>query len=699
MPESRTPSLLTLPRDIWRLAKPYFTSEERVTAWTLLTAIVVLNLSLVGLDVVLNYWNGAFFNSLQNKDQDAFIGLLMTYNRSEENGLLPGFVSIAVVYIVVAVYRAYLNQWLQISWRKWMTAHLLDDWLADRAYYRISLTSGTNPDQGTDNPDQRIAEDIRGFVTSSLSIGLDLLSNIVTLFSFIFILWRLSGTTVILGIAIPGFMVWAALGYAVIGTLLTHLVGKPLIRLNFNRQKVEADFRFSLGRLRENLEGVALYRGEAQERAGLRTQFDAIALNWWAIMRRTKALNALIAGYGQVSGIFPIVVAAPRFFAGTLNLGGLTRTAGAFGSVQSAMSFFINSYTSLAELRATIDRLLFFNTAIAEARKSGLEGIKIDPLQGHDYRLQNVTLKLPDGRVLLEHIDLDLPQGRSTVFTGRSGSGKSTLFRAFSGIWPFGTGQLSRGAGETLFLPQRPYFPLGTLREAVNYPGRSTHASDADLLQALQDVLRVLRERLPQTTIISIAHRKEVAALHEMRFEISRSDGQSGHIAEAPNAARLIISSLLLAATTGCAMLGMQDRTATSSASPAPSAEIRQTQLVLQQQGTYNGRVDGVAGPATVESIRLYQQSHKLQATGTLDDATRNSLRLNENPVVEKPHTAMADGSRMSATEARKLIESQGFTAVSGLYQDDSAVWRGTANMNGKTSEVAIDAKGKVVMN
>ena len=591
MQKPRMPSLLTLPRDIWRLARPYFGSDQRVVAWTLLTAIVVLNLALVGLDVVLNYWNGAFFNSLQNKDQNAFIELLMTYNRSDESGLLPGFVSIAVVYIVVAVYRSYLNQWLQISWREWMTAHLLDDWLSDRAYYRISLTSGTDPDQGTDNPDQRIAEDIRGFVNSSLSIGLDLLSNVVTLFSFIFILWRLSGTATIFGVEIPGFMVWAALGYAAIGTLLTHWVGKPLIRLNFDQQRVEADFRFTLGRLRENIEGVALYRGEAQERAGLRAQFGAITQNWWAIMRRTKALNALISGYSQVSGIFPIVVAAPRFFAGTLNLGGLTRTAGAFGSVQGAMSFFVNSYTALAQLRATIDRLMFFHAAIAEARRANSQGLTVDPSSGTDYRLTDVTLRLPDGRMLLDNIDLDLPQGRSTVFTGRSGSGKSTLFRAFSGIWPFGTGHLHRGAGETLFLPQRPYFPLGSLREAVNYPGDVTQTSDADIRQALDDVglgelfiqldrrdswaqrlsggeqqrlaiaralllkpqwlfldeatasldpasefevLRILRERLPATTIISIAHRPEVAALHDAHFNVQRDEGQRGRIVALP---------------------------------------------------------------------------------------------------------------------------------------------------------------------
>lgn len=595
MQNESTPSLLTLPRDTWTLARPYFSSSKRVTAWSLLAAIVVMNLALVGMDVVLSFWNRAFFNSLQNKDYEAFTELLLTYNRSPETGLLPGFVAIAVVYIVVAVYRTYLNQWLQIDWREWMTTHLLDDWLADRAYYRISLTAGTGADQGTDNPDQRIAEDIRGYVTNSLAIGLDLLSNIVTLFSFVTILWTLSGPASLLGINIPGFMVWVALAYAAAGTLLTHWIGKPLIGLNFEQQRVEADFRFSLSRLRENLEGVALYRGEAQETTGLRAQFSEITHNWWSIMRRTKALNALIAGYSQVSSIFPIVVAAPRFFAGTLNLGGLTQTAGAFSSVQGAMSFFVNSYTALASLRATINRLTFFSTAIAAARAANREGLVIEPRTGPDYRLTDLTLKLPDGRVLVEAADLKLPRGRSTVFTGRSGSGKSTLFRAFSGIWPFGSGRLHRGEGTTLFLPQRPYFPLGTLRATVNYPGDADRTTDTEIYQALEDVglaplfaqidrrdawglrlsggeqqrlaiaralllrpewlfldeatasldqeseaeiLRVLRERLPDTTVISIAHRPEVAAMHEAKFIVQRKGDTPGVIVEALPALR-----------------------------------------------------------------------------------------------------------------------------------------------------------------
>ena len=580
-------SMLNLPRDAYQLAKPYFNSDQRWRARGLLAAIITLNLAMVGMDVVLSFWNRAFYNSLQEKDWDAFVGLLLSYHRSEATGLLPGFVGIAFVYILVAVYRTYLNQWLQINWRQWMTTHLLDDWLADRAYYRIALQSGTGVTDGTDNPDQRIAEDIREYVSQTLSLSLDLLSNIVTLFSFITILWTLSGPVHLFGIDIPGYMVWVALLYSIVGTVFTHLIGKPLIALNFFQQKVEADFRFALVRLRENLEGVALYKGEEQEATGLKGQFFAIRANWWLIMKRTKMLNALIASYSQVSVIFPIVVAAPRYFAGTLDLGGLTQTAGAFGSVQGAMSWFVTSYSLLASWQATVDRLVFFRTAIALARAEGRSGMQTVEGAGVDFSIEHPALRLPDGRLLLDDEGIVLHRGESVVFTGRSGSGKSTLFRAFAGIWPFGSGRVKPGSGSALFLPQRPYFPQGTLRDMLAYPSAASVFSDADFAQALSDVglspllpeldlrdawshrlsggeqqrlalarallvkpdwlfldeatasldpqsehdlLEMLKARLPDTTMVSIAHRPEVAAVHAKEFVVVREGDTPAHV-------------------------------------------------------------------------------------------------------------------------------------------------------------------------
>ncbi|MBN8890430.1 MAG: ABC transporter ATP-binding protein [Rhodospirillales bacterium 70-18] len=583
-------ALLPFLKDVWRLALPYFRSEERWAARGLLAAIVALNLSMVGMNVVLNFWNRAFYNSLQDKDWDSFIRLLFTW-RDGPAGFMPGFCGIAVVYILVAVYATYLNQWLQIRWRRWMTEKLLDQWLADRAYYRISLVATTtNGGSGTDNPDQRIAEDLRSFVASTLGLGLDLLSNVVTLFSFVAILWSLSGAFTLFGWAIPGYMVWVALVYAGLGTWATHLVGRPLAMLNFRQQRVEADFRFALVRLRENMEGVALQNGEADEHRGLAVRFEALAANWWAIMRRTKMLNALVAGYGQVATVFPIIVAAPRYFSGQMTLGGLTQTSGAFGQVQGAMSWFVSSYGSLAAWRATVERLATFQSAIEAARHAG-RALRVTPAEGEDWRLEHVTLALPDGTTLLSDAALTLPAGRSVVVSGRSGAGKSTLFRALAGIWPFGSGVVRRPAGRVMFLPQRPYIPLGTLRHALTYPdaaglddttvraalraaglghlesrlheeepwaqrlsgGEQQRLALARALLARPDWLfldeatasldpeseaelyATLRRELPHATIVSIAHNPALAALHDEALVFQPdADGRPGRLAPQP---------------------------------------------------------------------------------------------------------------------------------------------------------------------
>ena len=303
---------------------------------------------------------------------------------------MPGFCEIAAVYILVAVYFTYLSQWLQIRWRRWLTVRFLDEWLADRAYYRISLTADRAA-IGTDNPDQRIAEDIRDFVDNTLTLGISLLANVVTLFSFLGILWSLSGTITLFGISIPGYMVWVALVYAVVGTWLTHLVGRPLAALRFRQQRVEADFRYSLVRVRENMEGIALYNGEAEEKGLLGHRFHSVIGNWWAIMQRTKMLNALTAGYDQVAVIFPFIVAAPRFFSGQIPLGGLTQTAGAFGQVQDALSWFISQYPDLAQWHAIVERLTTFHRAIVAARAAFGTGLALADAPDGSVQMRDVT--------------------------------------------------------------------------------------------------------------------------------------------------------------------------------------------------------------------------------------------------------------------------------------------------------------------
>ena len=570
--------------DAWRLARPYFWSEEKWAARGLLLLIVTLNLSLVGAHVVLNYWNGAFFDSLQNKNWELFMQLLFSF-RTGEAGFMPGFVPIVAIYIPIAIYRTYLRQLLQIRWRRWLTNHLLTDWLSDRAYYTISLTADP-AGAGTDNPDQRIAEDLRKYVEDTLRLGLGLLSNVVSLFNFALILWTLSGTVTLLGVTIPGYMLWVAILYAAFGSVLTHYVGRPLAALSFQQERFEADFRFSLVRLRENSEGVALYGGEAAEKTGLIHRFAAVFRNYRAIMQRQKLLNAMIAGYEQAASIFPFVVASPRYFSGAIQLGGLTRTAGAFGSVQNSLSWFIDSYADLASWRATVARLANFQRAIDVARGLADQGARLRSGSGDGIAAAALTLALPDDTPLLAHSGMLFPKGQSTAISGRSGSGKSTLFRAIAGIWPYGGGSVERPPGRYLFLPQRPYIPLGTLRHALTYPSVDTSSFGDDAVrQALADaglaslamhldddqpwaqrlsggeqqrlaiaralLLRPdwlfmdeatanldpeaeselyakLRQQLPDTTIISIAHRPAVAALHDTAQVFRRPPGQPG---------------------------------------------------------------------------------------------------------------------------------------------------------------------------
>ena len=576
-------------RDVWHLARPYFSSEEKWSAWLLLLSIIALNLAMVGMNVVLNFWNRQFYNALQAHNFTAFMQLLFTWRRIPGGLPMPGFTEVVAVYILVFVYATYLNQWLQIRWRRWLTGQFLDEWLADRAYYRISLTTDEQA-IGTDNPDQRISDDLRDFVDMTLSLGVDFLSNLVSIASFVGILWSLSGELTLWGVTIPGYMVWVALVYAVVGTWLTHLVGRPLIPLRFRQQRVEADFRYALVRLRENTEGVALYGGEAEEKGNLVDRFGNVITNWWAIMLRTKKLNALVSGYGQVAVIFPFVVAAPRYFSGQIELGGLTQTAGAFGQVQSSLSWFVSAYGTLAQWRAVVERLTTFHRAIVLARAAA-EGPAVATAGDGAVRLEDLTLALPRGAALIEHANLVFPPGESVVVTGRSGSGKSTLFRALAGIWPFGGGLVVRPPAERcLFLPQRPYIPLGTLRHVVAYPLAPEAVGRERVAAALADVglgglvdhldqdrnwpqvlsggeqqrlavarallvkpdwlfldeatasldpeaeaslYRLLKTQLPGTTIVSIAHRPAVAALHDRRLVVERAEGRPGRIVAA----------------------------------------------------------------------------------------------------------------------------------------------------------------------
>src|SRR5262250_1427508 len=466
-------------RDLWALLHPYWRSEERWSAWLLLIANIVLTLAMVYMTVLFNQWYNLFYNALQDKAQAEFFHQI------------GRFCVLAAIYIVIAVYRIYLNQMLQIRWRRWLTDRYLKDWLANRNYYRMQLKG-----DGTDNPDQRISEDFRLFVDESLSLGLGFLNAVVTLGSFVGILWSISGPLEIpLGGAtyiIYGYMVWVAIIYAIVGTWLTHKIGKPLIPLNFHQQKYEADFRFNLVRFRENTEGVALYRGEEDEVRGFRSRFMSVVDNWWEIMKRQKLLTFFTVGYNQAAVVFPFVVGAPRYFSGAIQLGGLVQISNAFGQVQGSLSWFIDAYTTFASWKATVDRLTGFRNAIVVAQEESRAGVGpavVADATIDDLRLRNLELGLPTGRVLLSGIDANIERGERVLIKGPSGSGKSTLFRAIAGIWPFGTGRVTLpDDADVMLLPQRPYFPVGSLKAAVSYPALPNRFADTEVGDALAAV-------------------------------------------------------------------------------------------------------------------------------------------------------------------------------------------------------------------
>src|SRR5437016_3036089 len=464
-------------RAAWKLAWPFWMGEERWSARLLLGAVIVLNLSAVWLNVRLNAWNNDFYNALQEYDWPKFWWQFAIFGM------------IAAALIVVAVYQLYLRQILQIRWRRWMTERFLKDWLADQAYYRMQLDQSS-----TDNPDQRISDDLDRFTSFSLALSIGLLNAVVTLFSFLFILWTLSGVLSIpLGgdsyFDIPGYMVIAAGIYAAGGTWLTQRIGHPLVPLLFNQQRYEADFRFSLVRLREHSESVAFYGGESREFEVFQNRFTHCVLNWWNVIRRRKKLTWLTSSYQQVAIVFPFIVAAPRYFAKEIQLGGLMQISSAFGQVQDSLSFIVSSYTEIAEYQSVVERLRGFRARVDEitADRHGPQPITIERA-GAGVEINALDLDLPDGRALREDIALAAAPGSPVLVTGPSGSGKSTLLRAIAGLWPFGRGRIRVGGGHALFLPQRPYLPLGTLADAICYPELDHEPRRAELEAALRSV-------------------------------------------------------------------------------------------------------------------------------------------------------------------------------------------------------------------
>lgn len=557
-------------RDVWYLTKSYWQSEEKKKAFFLLGCIIALTLGVVYMLVLLNQWNNSFYSALQNYDAKKIFDELIHFSW------------LAAIYIILAVYSYYLQQTLILNWRRWLTTRFIDIWLQNKTYYNLQMFG-----KDTDNPDQRISEDVRQFVEMTLSFGIGILKAFCTFASFVVILYNLSGSLSFTFMGktwtINGYMLWASLLYSVIGTYITHLVGRKLVKINFIQQKYEADFRFSMIRLRESAESVAFYRGEAQEGSVFKQRFKMLLDNFWKLVNKQKQLVFLNSGYSQIAIIFPFVVAMNRYLTKEVTLGGLMQVASAFGRVQDSLSYFVDMYSSIAQWQAVVMRLTYFGRHMHEVSQQA-ERFHVERFAAADVvEVNDMQINLPDGKPLLENLSFTLHPGHNVLIKGVSGSGKSTLLRAISGIWPFVDGKIFLPERDKLmFIPQKPYLPLGTLRAALNYPGNKP-IDDTELIY-LMDLCQIgylkdkldleadwshvlsvgeqqrlafvrahiqqpqwlfldeatsaldedteatmyslLQERLTQTTVVSVGHRSTLNKYHELVLRLNKSTRQ-----------------------------------------------------------------------------------------------------------------------------------------------------------------------------
>ncbi|MGF6393668.1 ABC transporter ATP-binding protein/permease [Pseudomonas plecoglossicida] len=547
----------------WQLAGPYFTFRRSWRPLLVFALLLVLTLFSVRLNVLFSFWYNGFYSALQALDQTAFWYLLGV------------FAVLATIHVLRSLFTFYVTQAFSIQWRVWLTERLTGDWMQGDAYYR-----GQFLEHPVDNPDQRIELDINAYVTNSVSLALGAVSALVSLVAFTGILWGLSAPLAVAGYEIPRAMVFAVYVYVLVATWIAFRLGQPLIRLNFLNEKLTANFRYALMRLRENAENIAFYQGAPVERATLLGRFGALIVNVWALVFRNLKFSGFNLGVSQVAVVFPFILQAPRFFSGAIKLGDVMQTSQAFGQVQDSLSFFRESYDTFAQYRATLDRLTGFLDANEQA--AALPRV-LTEAQAQALDINGLQVLRPDGHALIADLNLRLHAGQALLIKGPSGSGKTTLLRALAGLWPYAEGEVRRPIGtEALFLSQRPYLPLGDLRTAIAYPAGGTAEDMPRMQQALRQVnlahlaerlevscdwshilsvgeqqrlafarvlfnrpqvvfldestsamdeglehalYSLLRSEMPQTLLVSVGHRSTLADFHTHRLEV---DGQGG---------------------------------------------------------------------------------------------------------------------------------------------------------------------------